>query len=485
MTLPAAVKAIEYGFLSFEFSVYSLQRKKASAVTEAVFTMLLTLYPNGELRARVQPTPLTKLRRVFCHPSMAESHNLSIVEKFSLNPGSFEERFSDVPLERVGFGGSPSLTPFSLYGRRKIVRSGALLGEGESRSHVLFLTGTLPGSTEESFRALSDYSAWVVNELLTHIPRLWKGTQSDCRYIWVWELQKRGALHWHCVLECPSLDAASLVRDGFRALWIRIIKGVGRKAGVDMAERDSGGTWSDLPDIWRIEAVPARKNPSRYLAKYLSKPNSTSCNGDIFPPTRWYGISRTLHSDLSASTIFEAPPRVVGPCNGTVFSAPDVDFVEKMFGLSYSSTQFSDKIRDGHTFVFYVPLEKKNEVVDAMNQYASQIERLVFGAEGPVQLSYFYLGKIARYASVYERFLNDVGAVHRQIVDDWSLGVGGHDSDLVFLDKYAYECLLREGLVSQVIPPERSGAGLTGQSMATIEPSEGGDHEMEQSSLFA
>lgn len=450
-----------------------------------MYNMLLTLYPNGELRARVPATPLTKLRPVFSSPSKAESLILSIVEKFSSDSVSESEPDSDCPAGRVGFGRSPNPTPFSLYGRRKIVRSGALLGQGEARSRVLFLTGTLPGSVEDSFRALSDYSAWCVNELLTHIPRLWGGVQSQCRYIWVWELQRRGALHWHCVLECPTEEAAKRVRSGFRDLWIRIIKSVGRMAGVDMAERSDGGTWADRPEVWRVEAEPARKNPSRYLAKYLSKPNGANGLNEGYPPTRWYGVSRTLHADLADSIVLENPTLVRDNLGRVVFTDLDVSFVEKMFGLSYSRAQFSDKVRDGYTFVFYVEHEKMNEAMGCMKEYSSAVERSVFGEKCCAKKDYFCLRNIKGYVGILELFLNDIGPRQRALFDDWSQGILVPEGELEIMETYAKVCLYNAGLIGRVTPPERSGAGLTGQSVAKMEASEGGCEDFDQPSLFA
>lgn len=447
--------------------------------------MLLTLYPNGELRARVHATPLTKLRPVFSAPSKAESLILSIDKKFSSISGSGRTSDPDLPPVRVGFGGSPSPTPFSLYGRRKLVRSGALLGEGEARSRVLFLTGTLPGSTDEAFRALSDYSAWCVNELLTHIPRLWGGKQSDCRYIWVWELQKRGALHWHCVLECPSAESASFVRDGFKGLWIRIVKSIGRMAGIDMAERAAGGSWADLPEVWRVEAAPARKNPSRYLAKYLSKPNGASGSGSFYFPTRWYGISRTLHSALAENTFSVNPSRITDERGRVSFTNLDVSFVEKMFGLSYSSAQFSDKVRDGFTFVFYVSEDVKSEVFSLMKDYLKESDSFARSLFGGKVKEYPFLMKIRNYVGILEMFLNDIGPASRALFDSWSQGEYVPGVDLDILENYAHESLIRAGLIERVIPPKRSGAGLTGQGVAKMEVSGGGCDDFDQPSLFA
>lgn len=446
--------------------------------------MQLTLYPNNELRARVTTAPLVK-RAVFSDRKMAEAPILSIVQKLRQIPEDIFRPEKNEPTERPGYGGSPKKTDFSLYGRRKIVRTGALVGVGDRRQNTLFLTGTLPGGTDEALRAISDYSSWIVHELLTVIPRLGQVKSADCRIIWVWEWQQRGALHLHAICEFPSRESAQRVFDGFKGLWIRILESVGERCGIDIAARRDFGSHSGDYDRWRTRAEWARKNPSRYLAKYVSKVRSKAGLCEDYPPCRWYGISRSLHIELREKTVFALTSEVTGIPDHFVGGEYDVELIEKLFSVSHSARQFSDKVRDGYTFVFYLNEEDRGMVEDLMKSMKRKQEMKSRNSNKlATKKRYHYLEVIPKYLRANARFLGSIGSFSCDLLEVWYDGEEVPDYELNFLDNYAAECLLLEGCIDQVNVPKRSEADLTGQLANKLEEISTPISNLDQPSLF-
>jgi hypothetical protein len=446
--------------------------------------MQLTLYPNSELRARVTAPPLNR-RGGVSDVGMAGASILSIVEKLRSESESPFKAPRDLSPVRVGYGRKPRLTEFSLYGRRKIVRSGGLVGLGDRRQSTLFLTGTLPGGTNEALTAISEYSAWIVHELLTHIPRIAGVSVNDCKVIWVWEWQRRGALHLHAICEFPSRAEAQRVYDGFKGLWIRVLETVGRKSGCDIAARADFGSHSGRYDQWRTRAEWARKNPSRYLAKYVSKANKSTKFCENFPPTRWYGLSRHLHFLLRENTVFASTSDVTNIPDHRLGGDFDLELIELLFQKSHTTRKFSDKVRDGFTFVFYLREEELPEVRRLLSFIKEGGRmRVVREKEGSSRTSYRYLEVIPGYLRANSQFLASIGEYACDLLEIWYDGGEIPDFELVFLNNFAEYCLTSSGVLDRVKPPERSGAGLTGQSVGKMESVPAPYGEYEQSSLF-
>lgn len=446
--------------------------------------MQITLYPNNELRARVTTPPFSK-RAVFDRRKLAEAPILSIVENLRLIDEDIFRREKNSPEERPGYGGSPKLRDFSLYGRRKIVRSGALIGVGDRRDRTLFLTGTLPGGTDEALRAISDYSAWIVHQLLTVVPRLGRVKSADCKIIWVWEWQDRGALHLHAICEFPTREAAKRVFEGFKGLWIQLLESVGDRCGIDIAARRDFGSHSGDYDKWRTRAEWSRKNPSRYLAKYISrlKPKAAICLN--YPPSRWYGVSRSLHSELREKTVVALTSDVTGVPDYRLGGDYDIELIERLFSLSHTTRHFPDKVRDGYTFVFYLNDVDRTFVENLMKSMRGKQEM------DPLSLNklarrkrYPYLDVILIHPRANANFLADIGDFSRELLEIWYEGDEIPDYELEFLNSFAATCLINAGCIDQVTPPERSGAGLTGLKADKIETDTPPLPSFDQPSLF-
>lgn len=201
---------------------------------------------------------------------------------------------------KPGYGGLPRLQKFSTYARRQLLRAGGALETVASYKDCLFLTVTLPGSTDESMEALARYSAFAVQRL-----KNWIGYRiSNNLSLYTWELQKRGALHLHYVVHCPNRVAGEYIRTNLKAEWIRILDAIAAQSGVDVYRKGKGFTWQDSKDVVRVDAQWCEKSVAAYLSKYVSKPNKyIRTTGRVsFCPSRWSGVSRPLLAKLRELT---------------------------------------------------------------------------------------------------------------------------------------------------------------------------------------
>lgn len=235
--------------------------------------------PGEDKNPPVYPVPVACVEELIC-----EQENSS--PPLSLVPNSKTERSS------AGYGTLPEKpTRFGLNAKRSLIRAGGAMEKTAPVDETLFLTGTLPGSTEDSFRAIAQYSSYIVNSLKSWISHYAPGKLD----FYVWEWQKRGALHLHYAVHIPDGDSRAFIIGAFHQWWVQILHRVGDRAGVDMFRKNSTHTW--LGDESKVRAVAevCRKSVARYLAKYLSK-SATPTKGSAraFTPARWWGVSRPL-----------------------------------------------------------------------------------------------------------------------------------------------------------------------------------------------
>lgn len=230
----------------------------------------------------------------------------------------------DVPA--VGYGRISAGTSFG-RAAKVAVKSAAAVIDTYSRDRSVFLTGTLPGSTPAAVAALAGWSAWVVKNL-----RQWlRDTFPQSVAVGVWEYQKRGALHLHLVVLLADAEQAQEILQCWKTRWIKLLKTVSKKSGVDLFARADGGSWASCPDVVNAVAEPVRKSVKHYLAKYLSKGSDTTRGTAAYPPSRWWFCDRRLLQEARESC------RQVEVLDLGLFSA--LTLFEKLGSLAPALTQ--------------------------------------------------------------------------------------------------------------------------------------------------
>lgn len=263
----------------------------------------ISLYPNNELRMGVtNDSPLKKNKdkgENDSHSFFVENDNDSqgatakCAKSVSTPPLDIR---SEVETRKAGFGGLPRRTVFGLRAKRTIQRVGGVFDRLFRPEECVFLTGTLPGSTDESLRAIACWSGYIVHRL-----KAWINKYEPGKYdFYCWEWQQRGALHLHYAVYVHSPSNRELLIKRFRYQWVRLIKSVGEFAGVDMF--NTGRGFSHLPTSPKIQAYAQTVNKSvaAYLSKYCSKGHATS--ESHYCPSRWWGVSNACRRALEEMT---------------------------------------------------------------------------------------------------------------------------------------------------------------------------------------
>lgn len=247
-------------------------------------------YPNNEIRATSFPSPGGRF-------SFEEETSTRLSTKVLPGPALTLPSISE-PQAQSGFGGIPSPTRFGLKARRTLLRAGGALDKSGALPHeMVFLTGTLPGSTAAAKVAIAQWSGFIVDRLKSWLSKYCL----DRSEFYVWEHQKRQALHLHWCVWIPDETQRQKVLERFKDQWCRLLDLVSEKSGTDLYARLGFGTWADKKEVVQAFAQECKKSVAAYMSKYCSKGANNNVIAQICP-SRWWGISRPLRALLESLT---------------------------------------------------------------------------------------------------------------------------------------------------------------------------------------
>jgi hypothetical protein len=163
---------------------------------------------------------------------------------------------------------------------------------------LLFITATLPGGTDAAMKAIAEWSGWLVHSLKKWLFKIEKTALS----LYCWEYQKRGALHLHYAVVIQGNAARERVLASVKTWWYSALCRVCDRTGVDLFERADGGSWRNRPEKIQVDAQVVIKSVARYLSKYLSKSVVGKPSSQLYCPSRWFGVSRSLSAIVRERT---------------------------------------------------------------------------------------------------------------------------------------------------------------------------------------
>lgn len=240
-------------------------------------------FPNNEVRLALYPERFPKTLKQLCSEPL-----ISSTESNSAPSGALDIKSKDDTEPRR------RRLALSRYGRRQVLRSGSCFDSSEQTERLL-LTGTLPGSSIKAFKALSEYSTYASKTLTNWLTRRSPG----CAWQYVWEYQKRGALHIHLVVEVP-LSVSGYIKAHFKDEWNRVLRAICTKSGVNLYAKTE--KYSHPDQKTQADVTICTREPSRYISKYLTKLATHAKAFGRFPPKTWYQISRSLLKRLKDRT---------------------------------------------------------------------------------------------------------------------------------------------------------------------------------------
>lgn len=191
---------------------------------------------------------------------------------------------------RGGWGFQAKPSKFTKNARHRLLEAGAVIDQ-EFGLNCYEVSLTLPGSGHQAFQCLANWSGWLCDRLLREVRR---NTQTS-HWFYVWERQKRGALHMHFAIAASDINDAKKAAQKLEYDWFELLLELEAKTGVELFRKNPGVTWRDRPEKWQSHVAPISKSCAAYFSKYASKStNSASGTNNKYFPARWWGSSRAI-----------------------------------------------------------------------------------------------------------------------------------------------------------------------------------------------
>lgn len=234
------------------------------------------------------------------------SHNLKheyIAPPRSISPlpldliNRFQHATKNKPKEKLGYGKTPKIKYFSHKSGQKIRETGSVIDRlcNGDPTKCRVVTLTLPSSQLEAFQALSNYSGYAVNRLFQIVRR----DYSLAHWFYVYEHQKRGALHLHICVFHDDPAISKEIGEKLCSKWIEILGDISDKTGINMLYSKGFGRTCESHEI-QLDNQAMRLGCGAYFSKYASKNSGkhskdiNSINARKYPPSSFWGRSREL-----------------------------------------------------------------------------------------------------------------------------------------------------------------------------------------------
>ena len=160
--------------------------------------------------------------------------------------------------------------------------------------HVTTLT--LPANHHEAFECLAARSGSIINSLFQPI----RDRYPDMKYwFFVWEYQKRGALHLHIAHYHPDECEGMLIGNLIIEKWHQILCDISESTGIWMLSAKHNGD-REMKEFYQYHTQPMRKSVAGYFSKYASKASNKEENNyvkkfsEMYPPSRFWGCSSQI-----------------------------------------------------------------------------------------------------------------------------------------------------------------------------------------------
>lgn len=175
------------------------------------------------------------------------------------------------------WGKQQSVKRFTRNAKQRILEAGAVVDKKCSKEATYELTLTIPGSGIEVYDVVARWSGWIINRMTQIIRRL-EAKGHEIYWFFVWEHQKRGALHSHWCIACPDdSELSRKVCQVLRAKWWELLQELSDREGVDLFKNNGySKSWRDSPEVWQSNIAVIRKSVAAYFSKYCSKNVDTS-----------------------------------------------------------------------------------------------------------------------------------------------------------------------------------------------------------------
>lgn len=223
-----------------------------------------------------------------------QSSALDITSEFRRGR-SIKRRNKKVP------GTANRCTVFGRNARHTLLEAGSVAERWSGDvANSAIVTLTLPGSTADAYAALASWSGYIGDRLF----RILRKEKSGVRWFYVWELQKRGALHMHLCITSKSPEQSLHLGWLIVDKWKEVLADVRCKSGVDLFLHSSGNRCT-IKRLWQNDVQQCKRSIAAYFSKYASKETQSAKKGfdgkavkHPYYPSRWWGCQRQLRQEI-------------------------------------------------------------------------------------------------------------------------------------------------------------------------------------------
>lgn len=162
------------------------------------------------------------------------------------------------------------------------------------------VTLTLPANHESAYFALAASSGYVINRLFQPLRRNYV---DSVLWFFVWEYQKRGALHLHICIYHPDREVGALIARELIEQWHKILCDLSERCNTDMFLSKHGDRCY-IRQLHQHHTAPIRKAVGSYFSKYAGKQESKqSWYCKKYPVSRFWGCNSPLKAIIKANSI--------------------------------------------------------------------------------------------------------------------------------------------------------------------------------------
>ena len=245
----------------------------------------------------------------------------------------------------------------------------------QNSENTVAITLTLPSHHDDAFRAIAAYSGYAVNRIFQPIRRHYG---EEVLWFFVWEYQKRGALHLHIALYHPNKDKALEIGNSFRSQWHKILQDISNLANTNLFLGRNGRDNSDIEKN-HFYCQPMRRSLGAYFSKYAGKKESKQAwYCQKYPVSRFWGCCyalKRLIKSLSLEVKIESP-------DSELIESVIASILKKIESLSLSiSNQYDfdiERERDGNSLkiavgtrvTFYCEPRQLRKLLSEFSEYS-------------------------------------------------------------------------------------------------------------------
>lgn len=268
---------------------------------------------SGNFRKKDNPVsqPLQKsLDRVDRYSIAGMALNMGVAREIYERKKSDRKKFSRPPLDIIKKSQRKVKNPllkthkpksFTRNSGQKIRESGAAMSIacGGDNKKCMEVTLTLPANHPEAFAALSRDSDYAINRLFQPIRRHWG---KDSLWFFVWEYQKRGALHLHIALYNKNYYELLETCKKLQIQWHDILVSIGQRQNTCMFSQRNLRKCT-IRENHQSHIAPIEKDIACYFSKYAGKEESKNnwyCQK--YPVSRFWGSSRTIKNIIKENS---------------------------------------------------------------------------------------------------------------------------------------------------------------------------------------